>query len=1295
MRAAIMGGGVFPRRLTQLFADTKRSYENVVQTQHTDSETSSLHLRLRIQKDRLIAWGMQWSDSSTVAQTDDIDGSLDRAGISDLVASIMSSIRELLDEAEDLTLPQSRELPQIYGDVKLLGKSIETSWNTNNSRRLEEILKDLTTSIDTLCDLSRPRLEDWSQADSLANKDGAVNSGSSNSSSAAKSSVATSTFFHEDCRKSATMRSDDVVRSARIEERRLRLSKATPTPTSSPPSYEFVATSAEDRALAYLSSSPAYRSNSNSLDTDGETAVLLDYGPYTEATHLKDILPDELRFQEISRFQESLHPQQGFLRLRGWTLDSERSRCAYVYELPDPQETSATLHDDLQPRSLLSFLQNGRDADSNNMPSLENRFRLALNIAASIMLLHGKGVTHRNVNSNNIIFFVDSNSLSSEEKVWKGRIIRSPYLTAFHQIGLQTAAVGADPTFSSIYQHPNLDGSDKDAYEYSHDQYSLGLILLEIGLWMPIGKFWKSKYTRHDFKSRLQSIYLKKLSGKCGDGYMNVVLECMTAADRATLAERDIPPHALQQNCGESGFYQAVVAQLERCCSIEESPRKGVSQYPRAARQSLISEKETRLLNPPTVDPTSVTVVDKFSSCLETPRDDQIGDLIRPKHSILPTRKIKVWSHELPSLYSKYWGSTMFPKLERILSRAISRWESYTIDLFMAGEDSDTARPTVFMECTSTGKVRKILRHLNKELRLFEIKVVSGQIIRSKAGKKKRKVAQMKHQNIISSTTQDAAQERDHSLLNPYYQEKPVCGASIGAFRNGNHLPPVSFGGAVMINGEPFGMSVHHMLEDEDEVESGLDDVTGMLRSIAPRPISLNSNATIAKQSCYVEGHQQGLYPFEVSELAEAADDSSEGYTFSEGSSSPYLCSGFPPEAVYPYEISEDKSDVHLDVVEDDEFWLSPDFDTDTTLSYRADDEEDGAELGDTLGVQVGCGRDVVVTQPAIDDVEQGYFPSEEDKDEEHLSSHTLGHIHASSGIKRSRRDELIHEVDWALIKINEQRVQIHNMVQGGGQFCTSTSYSDSHPCRVVKATDLGGLQVHASGRTSGLQTGLILPAMRMVRMPGRSFASHSWQVRGNFGEGGDSGAWVLDNTTGHVCGHVLAYSSASSIAYIAPMEVLLDDMAATLGATVTLPDHTVSNQQRTPSIPSEQPFQRLAQGTSGFLATESHRGGSRKKVLSRPHGFPSQSNSSSALVNELDKLSITKPSSGSPERGGKQHKAGDDHVPSADAKRLAGDSPSKRLSGGSLSSHMAGGSVMGRSQDRGGMARGSRLILT
>lgn len=46
-----------------------------------------------------------------------------------------------------------------------------------------------------------------------------------------------------------------------------------------------------------------------------------------------------------------------------------------------------------------------------------------------------------------------------------------------------------------------------------------------------------------------------------------------------------------------------------------------------------------------------------------------------------------------------------------------------------------------------------------------------------------------------------------------------------------------------------------------------------------------------------------------------------------------------------------------------------------------------------------------------------------------------------------------------------------------------------------------------------------------------------------------------MDNASGRVCAHVLAWSARNSIAYIAPMEVLLDDMAHTLGVKVALPD--------------------------------------------------------------------------------------------------------------------------------------------
>lgn len=79
---------------------------------------------------------------------------------------------------------------------------------------------------------------------------------------------------------------------------------------------------------------------------------------------------------------------------------------------------------------------------------------------------------------------------------------------------------------------------------------------------------------------------------------------------------------------------------------------------------------------------------------------------------------------------------------------------------------------------------------------------------------------------------------------------------------------------------------------------------------------------------------------------------------------------------------------------------------------------------------------------------------------------------------------------------------------------------------------------------------------MSLVKMHGRRSFSTSFCVEGGFGIPGDSGAWVYDPASGGLCGHVLAWGEKSKTAYIAPMEVLFDDIKRTLGADgVELPN--------------------------------------------------------------------------------------------------------------------------------------------
>jgi hypothetical protein len=85
-------------------------------------------------------------------------------------------------------------------------------------------------------------------------------------------------------------------------------------------------------------------------------------------------------------------------------------------------------------------------------------------------------------------------------------------------------------------------------------------------------------------------------------------------------------------------------------------------------------------------------------------------------------------------------------------------------------------------------------------------------------------------------------------------------------------------------------------------------------------------------------------------------------------------------------------------------------------------------------------------------------------------------------------------------------------------------------------------------------------------------------------GVGGDAGAWVFDNR-GRVCGMVLAWHQQTSIAYIQPMQVILEDIKRTLGATeVCLPDprkiyEPVDNMRLSP-LPGHDSYRRTSRSS-------------------------------------------------------------------------------------------------------------------
>ena len=1022
-----------------MYVDTKRSYEQIVRADITNPQLSSLHLKLRIQKDRLVAWGLQWADSKA-DQTGDIDGSLDRAGISDLVASIMSSIRELLDEAERIQ-PHSR--PQLPGgypvDKAGMLFSPTNQWTSIDLARLEDTVKDITTSIDTLCDLSRSQ-EILRQGSTVQNEKqsstAVLNPGKSgvsqaqvsleNATTAGTTSIP-STWSH-------------VAVSSRIDPQKLRFPEMRQTTESSPPSYENIANKSDDRVFACLLD--VLPSNAPRNQSEGKP-VLVDYGFIQDADPETGHLPSLRRYEELrialdQKPDESESRYTGTTRLLGWFVDPHRPRYAFVYEVPGPASLSIrSLDQHHSPQSLLSFLQHAANTYSNNMPCLEDRYRLAFRLALSLLHIHAKGISHRNINSSNVVFMDQNGSTDSSAMPWKDGAIRHPLLTSFDTCAEDTHAAHQESFISSIYRHPMAGSGKRTTYKPTYDIYSLGLILLEVGLWMPIHQLWKTKYTHQIFKARLQTVYSKKLAGKCGNIYMRVVEYCLRAADarRPNQSTANQQPSERQQPRLQTDFYWNALKPLQRCCMIDDD------------NQSTILPASFASGRPEPLPIASEAPVPWQALKVDSPT--------QPGHKF----ELLVWSHNIPQPVRVYFDTVMMPKLSRMLAKAINRWESYEIDVFMAGKTPETAKPTVLMVCNSILRAWKILQYVNEDKGLFDIQIASGQITWSK--KKKRR----QRKTMLPEVSQTKGRQPSR------YQEKPTCGASIGCFVDEQHSEAVTFGGIVLVNGEAHGMSVHHMLQEDQEPDLSLDGLESLL-----------------------------------------------------------------PDEMAILDISEDK--LH---------------DLECLRALDSDDSEfvEDINMGDLPGTMPGGGEHIIVTQPALDDVDENFFPDEDEMSDDHLVSHGLGNVHASSGLRRLTYGSVAHEVDWALFKIHEERRASTNTIVGGAEHCQAQG---SYPSQVLKAETLGSLQVHAYGSTSGLATGTILPTMQQTKMPGRVYPSPVWRVKGDFGVGGDSGAWVIDNATGGVCGHVTAYSEFGQYATIAPMEVMLHDIEQTLGVSVALP---------------------------------------------------------------------------------------------------------------------------------------------
>ena len=177
--------------------------------------------------------------------------------------------------------------------------------------------------------------------------------------------------------------------------------------------------------------------------------------------------------------------------------------------------------------------------------SLSDRLQLAKDLMKGVSYVHTFGFVHKNIRPETIILFNSSNTP-----------IGSIVLVGFEEFRTEdgkTYRTGDEEGEKNLYRHPRRQGSaPQEDYVMQHDIYSLGVCLLEVGLWQSILNFSTdneeqaamasvtetllpsdslSKEGLLAAKDHLVNLARIKLPPVVGNKYAEVVATCLTCLD--------------------------------------------------------------------------------------------------------------------------------------------------------------------------------------------------------------------------------------------------------------------------------------------------------------------------------------------------------------------------------------------------------------------------------------------------------------------------------------------------------------------------------------------------------------------------------------------------------------------------------------------------------------------------------------------------------------------------------------------------------------------------------------------
>jgi hypothetical protein len=199
------------------------------------------------------------------------------------------------------------------------------------------------------------------------------------------------------------------------------------------------------------------------------------------------------------------------------------------------------------PQSLRSMLIGARQDIS-----LSSRFRIARQLAQSVSYVHSYGFVHKNIRPDTILVLEDHSARPTR---------LASFLLGFEKFRPaegRTLRAGDSAWERDLYRHPRRQGlKPEDAYVMQHDIYSLGVCLLEVGLWSTFVDYPSSSgdevavpspilstFGGVDAEATEKAVSLKntllhiartRLPTTMGDRYSAIVVSCLTCLDKDNL----------------------------------------------------------------------------------------------------------------------------------------------------------------------------------------------------------------------------------------------------------------------------------------------------------------------------------------------------------------------------------------------------------------------------------------------------------------------------------------------------------------------------------------------------------------------------------------------------------------------------------------------------------------------------------------------------------------------------------------------------------------------------------------